>query len=113
MKAVGIALLIFLGILLIIGLDRQLGESSSPINPGPTPTLGPAGCEPDRDALQVALHAYNDKTGEWPTYDGQPGDIDWNKLVPGYLPYIPNTDSRCDWQVNSNPEGGVCLWQRC
>ena len=113
MKTVGIALLIFLGVLLIVGLDRQLGGAGSEMPITPVPTLGPTGCEPDRDALQVALHAYHSEKGKWPTADGQPGDIHWDKLVPAFLPYIPYTDNKCDWQVNSNPEGGACLWKKC
>ena len=70
-------------------------------------------CEIDRDAIQVALDAYQDDTGEWPTTDGQPGNIEWDKLVPGFLDEKPPTDSKCDWQVNSDPEGDVCLWKRC
>ena len=113
MKAIGLALLIFLGILLAIGLDRQLSASGSLGPSEPVPTLGPLGCEPDRDALQAAIYAYNAKYREWPTLDGKPGDIYWDRLVPDFLPYIPNTDRRCNWQVNSNPEGQVCLWEKC
>ena len=65
------------------------------------------------NAIQAALHAYYSKFGEWPTASGEPGDIKWNKLVPDFLPYIPHTDSQCDWQVNSDPEGEVCLWEIC
>jgi hypothetical protein len=115
MKAVGFALLVLLGVLLAIGLDRQLGESSNEPFPTsqPTATLGPEGCEPDRDAIQAALNAYHTRNGNWPTADGQPADIDWDKLVPAFLPYIPHTDSNCDWQVDSNPIGTICLAHPC
>jgi hypothetical protein len=79
----------------------------------PTATLGPEGCEPDRDAIQVALNAYQAENGDWPTADGDPGDIKWSKLVPDFLPYIPHTDSDCDWQVDSNPIGTICLVHQC
>ena len=79
----------------------------------PTPGRTPTQCETDRDAVQAALDAYHDDTGEWPTADGQPGDIDWDELVPGFLDEVPSTNSKCDWQVNSDPEGKVCLWERC
>jgi hypothetical protein len=115
MKAIGFALLILLGVLLAIGLDRQLGESSNEPFPTsqPTATLGPEGCQPDKDAIQAALSAYHTRNGNWPTADGQPGDILWDKLVPAFLPYIPHTDSNCDWQVNSNPYGEICLAHPC
>ena len=78
-----------------------------------TATLGLEGCRPDRDAIQAALHAYYYEFGEWPTASGESGDIKWSKLVPDFLPYTPHTDSQCDWQVNSDPEGEVCLWEIC
>lgn len=81
--------------------------------PTPTPSLTKTECEVDRDALQAALYAYHAEKGEWPTVDGRAGDIVWDKLVPHFLPEIPSTDSKCDWQVDSKPEGGVCLWERC
>jgi hypothetical protein len=86
---------------------------SPTLSPTPTATLGPEGCQPDRDAIQVALNAYHAENGDWPTADGDPGDIKWSKLVPEFLPYIPHTDDKCDWQVNSDPEGEICLWERC
>ena len=83
--------------------------------PTPTPTATPAPtmCEIDRDATQAALDAYHTEKGDWPTADGGPGDIEWNKLVPNFMEEIPPTDGRCDWQVNSQPEGEVCLWALC
>ena len=83
------------------------------MSPTPTATLGPEGCVPDRDATQEALYSYHAEQGKWPTADGLPGDIKWDRLVPDFLPYIPHTDSNCDWQVNSDPEGEVCLWEVC
>lgn len=77
--------------------------------PGPTATLGLEGCVPDRDAIQDAIYSYNRSHGEWPTADGEPGDIAWGKLVKEYLPYMPHTNDECNWQVNSRPEGEVCV----
>jgi len=90
--------------------------------PGPTPT--PSGtpqpvptvrmtCEEARDAIQEALTAYHARNGDWPTADGAPGDIVWSKLVPDFMEAMPANDSLCDWQVNSNPEGNVCLMHQC
>ena len=81
--------------------------------PTPTPTPTPTTCEIARDSIQAALDDYYAEYGEWPTADGQPGDIDWVKLVPAFMNIVPSNDSRCDWQVNSNPEGEVCVPQRC
>ncbi len=77
--------------------------------PGPTATLGPEGCVYDRDAIQDAIYSYNASHGEWPTADGRPGAIIWSKLVNDYLPYHPYTRVHCYWQVNSYPEGEVCV----
>ncbi len=77
------------------------------------PTLGPLGCAPDRDATGAAIDAYHAKYGGWPTANGEPGDMDWDRLVPEFLPYIPKTDSKCRWGVDSDPEGQICLQNRC
>ena len=106
MKIKRVISILALSILLVSGLACGGGDE-------PTLTPTPTQCEADRDAVQVALDAYHDDTGEWPTADGGPGDIEWDKLVPGFLVEIPSTDSKCDWQVNSDPEGQVCLWERC
>ena len=81
--------------------------------PTPTTSPTPTPCETDRDTIQAALYAYYAEKGEWPTANGQPGKIDWDKLMPGFLDAIPSTDSKCHWQVNSNPEGRVCLLRTC
>jgi hypothetical protein len=72
-------------------------------------TLGPEGCVPDRDAIQAAIYAYHADKGDWPTANGEPGDIAWAKLVKEYLPFMPHTNDECNWQVNGNPVGGVCV----
>ena len=90
--------------------------------PGPTPTPPPTatslptvimGCTEARNAIQDALDLYHAEYGEWPTADGQPGDIEWTKLVPDFMAGIPSNDSKCEWQVNSDPEGVVCLRNIC
>lgn len=81
--------------------------------PSPTPTPTPTACEIARDSIQAALDDYYAEYGEWPTADGQPGDIDWVKLVPAFMDGTPSNDSRCNWQVNSDPEGEVCVPKRC
>ena len=70
-------------------------------------------CEQARDAIQGALTQYHDEHGTWPTADGKPGDIVWAKLVPDFMAGIPSNDSDCDWWVNSDPEGEVCLQKIC
>lgn len=79
----------------------------------PSPTLTASACEQARDDIQAALDAYNDENGVWPTTDGEPGDIEWTKLVPDYLETIPANDDTCDWQVNAHPVGKVCVIHSC
>jgi len=80
--------------------------------PSPVPTVSMT-CDEARDAIQNALDAYCAVHAEWPTADGQPGDLDWRKLVPAFLEYAPGNDSKCNWAVNSDPEGEVCVQNRC
>jgi len=109
MRIKGFAAIIMLGILLV-SIAACCPEGTGP---KATPTPKVTQCEIDRDAIQAALDAYHAEMGEWPTADGQPGDIEWDKLVPDFLDEIPATDSTCDWQVNSDPEGEVCLQHGC
>lgn len=84
--------------------------------PTPTPTPLPTvsmSCVEARDTIQDALNGYDIQYQEWPTANGQPGDIEWAKLVPEFMTGIPSNDSLCDWWVNSNPEGEVCLQNMC
>jgi len=85
-------------LVIVIVFGDEFGDNSS-------------ACEDDRDTLQAALNAYKAEEGEWPTADGRPGDIEWDRLVPRFLDYRTISDYWCDWQINSNPEGDVCLWQ--
>jgi hypothetical protein len=100
-KRLGILLVAFIlmttALVIVIVYGDSFLRSSSP-------------CEDDRDATQAALRAYHSEQGEWPTADGGPGDIEWDKMMPGFIDEIPINDYFCDWQVNSNPEGEVCLW---
>lgn len=80
--------------------------------PTPLPTAGMS-CEQARDFIQESLISYHDKFGEWPAIDGLPGDIEWIKLVPEFIIGLPTNDTKCDWQVNSDPEGDVCLQHSC
>ena len=86
----------------------------------PMPTAAPTptftiymSCEEARDAIQEAINSYHEEYGKWPTIDGQPGDIEWSELNPSFMPRIPSNDSDCDWWVNSDPEGEVCLQNEC
>ena len=76
----------------------------------PTATAYKSQCEIDRDAIQSALDAYHDTYSGWPTVDGLPGDIVWDKLVPEFMGEVAHI---CDWRVNSDPEGEVCLPRTC
>ena len=118
MKIARIAAILLLGILLVSAF-ACCPESAGP-GPTPTPTATPTplptvpmSCEQARDAIQPALDDYYDQTGEWPTADGQPGDIVWSKLVTDYMSAVPSIDSQCDWGVNSDPEGEVCIGHWC
>lgn len=118
MKITRIAAILLLGILLV-SASACCPEGAGP-GPTPTPTVTPTplptvtmSCEQARDAIQVALDDYYDEQGEWPTADGQPGDIQWAKLVPDYMAGVPSNDNSCDWQVNSDPAGEVCLQYLC
>ncbi len=79
--------------------------------PKPPPTMPkePTLCELQTVAIQEAVFEYHDKQDKWPTFDGKPDDIQWTKLVPDLLANEPSTDYQCDWQVDDDPEGTVCL----
>ncbi|MFA4837483.1 MAG: hypothetical protein WC749_15620 [Dehalococcoidia bacterium] len=81
------------------------------VTPTPLPAEPPE-CEADRVAIQGALDAYYAANGMWPTTDGKPGLIEWDKLVPGLLEKPPTT-IKCNWQVSSDPEGQVCRSAHC
>ena len=108
-----LATIIILGILLVAASACGPGPEPTPTpTPTPLPTVTMS-CEEAKDAIQAAFDAYHAAEGEWPTSDGLPGDIEWTKLVPDFMAGIPANDSLCYWQVNSDPEGEVCLLNRC
>ncbi len=63
--------------------------------------------------IQAGLDAYHATNGTWSTADGLPGDIVWENLAPGFLESMPAIDRECEWQINSAPEGKVCLLIPC
>ncbi|MDY6911420.1 MAG: hypothetical protein SVM79_03565 [Chloroflexota bacterium] len=95
--------------------ETPAGTSTQAVTPESegTPATPPTPCEIDRDAIQIALNDYHLANGHWPTADSQPGDIVWDKLVPDFLGEVPPTDEDCEWQINSDPEGEVCLLTPC
>ena len=109
------------------GFDTEATPTPTPIStptPTPTPTststptptplpVVSMSCVEARDATQDSISAYNMVYGEWPSVDGQPGDIEWAKLVPEFMTGIPENDSDCEWWVNSDPEGAVCVRHQC
>ena len=117
MKNMRITLIVLvIGLLALASACAIDGEPTPTPTPTPTPSPTPLvtmSCEIARDSIQVALDAYHAEYGEWPTADSQPGDIDWDKLVPAFMDITPSNDSRCDWRVNSDPEGEVCALHTC
>ncbi len=60
-------------------------------------------CEADASSLQTAVAAYYMKNdGAWPTVDGNTGDIDYEKLIGGYIDQRPGSDANCDWKIEAN-----------
>jgi len=120
-KIAGIAFIFVLGVLLVVGFVSHDGPAVEPTptatptsiaTPTPLPTVVMS-CVQARDAIQLALSDYHAEHGAWPTADSQPGDIEWTKLVPDFMAGIPSNDVRCEWRVNSDPEGAVCLQNIC
>ena len=95
-------------------ITASAGTPTATPLPTRLPTLGGGDCQRDRDDIRTALDAYHEANGDWPTVDGQPGgDIVWAKLVPDLLEGVPVLDEFCEWQVDSDPEGAVCLLTPC
>jgi len=114
-KIAGIAFIFVLGVLLVVGFVSHDGPAAEPTptaTPTPLPTVTMS-CVQARDTIQQAINDYNAEHQLWPTADGQPGDIEWTKLVPDFMAAIPRNDSKCEWWVNSDPEGAVCLQNIC
>jgi len=107
--------IIYLAITLVAAIFVIKEEPEAETEPTPTAkaTVQKTPCETDRDTIQEALNAYNEANDDWPTANGQPGDIVWDKLVPEYMIEMPVIDDQCDWQVSGNPEGNVCVAHTC
>jgi hypothetical protein len=119
MKIMKNSIILLVYTLLIVGAACGGGGNAEPTatpiateTPTPLPTVVMS-CDQARDAIQIALDAYNAVHGDWPTIDGQPGDIEWSKLALDFIDGIPSNDNKCEWWVNSNPEGDVCLQNVC
>ena len=117
MRVSRVVLLLFLGILLLSSWGCVV-DQSPPVTPTPeaTPTELPTAsmnCDQAKVATQAAIDAYYAQYGAWPTADGTAGDIEWSKLVPEFMEAVPSNDSKCEWQVNSNPEGEICVLHQC
>ncbi len=109
-----VIVLIVVAVVITVGVKGGFapGPTTTP-TPTPTASFAPSACEIARDSIQAALDDYYAEYGEWPTANGQPGDIEWTELVPDFMEAVPANDSKCDWQVNSDPEGKVCVPKRC
>jgi len=81
--------------------------------PQPTPPLAYLNCTAARDSTQAAIDAYYAAYGQWPTADGEPGDIDWWELYPEFIEAMPSNDNSCEWWVDDNPLGSVCVLHHC
>lgn len=90
------------------------GEQTAAPTPTATSPSAQSGsqCSDDLQRIASAFDAYYAANSVWPTADGGPGDVDWTKLVPESLDEIPVTDADCDWQVNTAPEGTVCIFDK-
>ena len=84
-----------------------------PATPPPVPTKTISQCEKDELAVQAALDAYYLELEKWPTVDGLPGEIAWEEIVPTYMDEMPFANNKCEWRVNSDPEGSACMGRRC
>ncbi|MGB2800574.1 MAG: hypothetical protein WBC82_12115 [Dehalococcoidia bacterium] len=126
MKIIPVLIIILvaaIAVIVAIGVTGGFEPGSTPTStaePTPTPAATPTSlpivvmsCDQAKNAIQEALDAYNAEQGEWPTADGQPGDIEWTELVPDFMEAVPANDSKCHWQVNSDPEGEVCVQHTC
>ena len=114
MKIIPVLIIILvaaIAVIVAIGVAGWLEPGSTP-TPTSLPTVSMS-CNEAKNGIQAALDDYHDSYGEWPTADGQPGDIEWTELVPDFMDAVPANDSKCDWQVNSDPEGEVCVQHTC
>jgi len=108
-----IAIYLMIVVVATVFAIKEEPEAETEPTPTATATVQKTPCETDRDTIQEALNAYNEANDDWPTANGQPGDIAWDKLVPEYMSTMPVIDGDCDWQVSGNPEGNVCVSHTC
>ena len=103
--------------MLVSSLACGGAEESKPnanITSIPTPiSIVTMSYEEAMSAIQVAIISFDSGYEDWPITDGQSGDIEWAKLVPDFIVGIPSNDHKCEWWVNSDPEGDVCLQNIC
>ena len=106
-------IIIYLAIVavVIVFAAKEAPKAETTPTPTATATVEKTQCETDRDTIQEALNAYHEENGNWPTANGQPGDIVWDKLAPEYM--STGIDDQCDWHVSSNPVGTVCVAHTC
>jgi hypothetical protein len=104
--------IIYLAIVAVATVYAAKEKPEAEHTPTPTATYA-SNCEKDKHEIQTALNAYYDDNSNWPTADGQPGDMVWDELVPKYMSEMPVIDDQCDWQVSGNPEGNVCVAHTC
>ncbi len=79
----------------------------------PTPTRKKSRCETDMEVIQAAIDVYSSEYDQWPTINGQPGDVDWDKMIPDYMDEKPYDNDKCKWGVNSDPVGIACIGHYC
>jgi len=110
-----IIIVLYLALVAVVIVFATKEEPKAEFTPTPTPTATApvSNCEKDKSDIQAALNAYHEDNADWPTANGQAGDIVWDKLVPEYMSTMPVIDGDCDWQVSSNPEGNVCVAHTC
>lgn len=60
-----------------------------------------AACETEVKSVSVAVVAYRIDQGEWPTADGDPGVVLWDKIE-DYLSDKPAQFDQCQWMVDDN-----------
>jgi hypothetical protein len=101
--AIVIIYLAILAVAAIFAINEEPEAETTPVS----------NCEKDKSDIQAALDAYYDDNIDWPTANGQSGDIVWDELVPEYMNEMPLIDDQCDWQVSSYLEGQVCVAHTC
>lgn len=70
-------------------------------------------CQLEQSAIQSAVWMYYAEHGrEWPATDELPANVDFDKLIPGYIEKTPSSQAECDWEIdccgNVVPGTGTC-----